>query len=132
MDEVAAPTQPRRRRLKIALAVAGALALALVLARRPVLEAIPRALVLAEPDEPADAIVVLAGDGGERVERAVDLWKRGLSRTGLLVVSGGPLYWKTTWADLMAAHAQALGVPREKIVLQSVSRTTAEDARETL
>lgn len=121
-----------RRRLRIALAVLAAAGLGLVLLRRPLLEAVPAALVLSEPEEPGDAIVVLAGDGGERVEHAVELWKKGLSRSGLVLVSGGALYHRTTWADLMAAHAVELGVPREKVLLQSVSRTTAEDARESL
>jgi len=77
-------------------------------------------------------IVVLAGDQGERVEHAVQLWKKGLSTSGFLVVSGGSIYHATTWASLMAAHAEELGVPRERILLQDRSRTTREDARFTL
>ncbi len=99
------------------------------LARRPILGAIPPLLVAEDPEETADAIVVLAGDSGGRVVRAVELWKQGRSRSGLLGCAGGPLYHKTTWAALMAAHAEELGVPREKILIEDRSRTTREDAR---
>jgi uncharacterized SAM-binding protein YcdF (DUF218 family) len=130
---VAEPTPPDpprgRRRWRWVLGALLLGALGVFLARRPLLEAVPPLLVVADPDEPADAIVVLAGDQGERVEQAVLLWKKGLSRTGLLLCSGGRVYHATTWAALMAAHAEELGVPREKIVLQDRSRTTVEDAR---
>lgn len=119
------------RARKFALAAA-LVALALLLARRPLLAAVAHALIHDDGERPADAIVVLAGDGGERVERAAELWKKGLSRTGLVFVSGGPIYHRTTWASLMAAHLEELGVPREKIVRQDVSRTTFEDAAETV
>jgi uncharacterized SAM-binding protein YcdF (DUF218 family) len=103
-----------------------------LLAWRPLLRALPEHLVAREAEEPADAIVVLAGDQGERVEQAVSLYRRGLSRTGIFVCSGGVAYHKTTWAALMAAHAEELLVPKEKILLQDRSRTTVEDARFTL
>jgi uncharacterized SAM-binding protein YcdF (DUF218 family) len=119
----------RRRKIAVALAVA---ALALLLSARPILRAIPRALVHDDGERTADAIVVLAGDGGERVERTAELWKKGLARTGLVFVSGGPIYHRTTWASLMAAHLEELGVPRDKIVRQELSRTTGEDAAETV
>jgi len=109
--------------------VLAALALALFLARRPILNAVPASLVVSDPEEPADAIVVLAGDQGERVVHAVSLWKRSRPRTGLLVCSGGLIYHETTWASLMAKHAEELGVPRSSILLQDRSRTTMEDAR---
>lgn len=129
MTESDSPPPRRRRLLRAVLAILALLAIAGLFARRPLLNAIPPHLVAQEAEEAADVIVVLAGDKGERVERAVELWKKGLSRTGLLVCSGGPVYHKTTWASLMAAHAEELGVPREKIVLQDRSRTTVEDAR---
>jgi uncharacterized SAM-binding protein YcdF (DUF218 family) len=124
---------PRRRSLwRWAIGVVLVSALALFLARRPILEAIPRTLAAADPEEPGDAIVVLAGDQGERVEHAVELWKRGFARSGVFLVSGGPVYATTTWAELMAAHAVSLGVAREKILIQGRSRTTTEDATESL
>lgn len=129
MREEGVPRVRRRRAILIIVPVA--LLLLLYLARAPILEAVARALVHEDEERPADAIVVLAGDGGERTERAVELWRRGLSRSGLLVVAGGPLYHTTTWARLMAAHAEERGVPRARIVLQERSRTTGEDARET-
>ncbi len=95
---------PRRRRWRWILAALVVSALGLFLARRPLLNAVPPLLVVADPEEPADAIVVLAGDQGERVEHAVLLWKRGLSRTGLLLCSGGRVYHKATCAAMSAAH----------------------------
>lgn len=77
-------------------------------------------------------IVVLAGDSGERVEHACELWKKGRSRSGLLVCSGGRLYHTTTWASLMAAHARELGVPQGSLLEEGKSRTTIEDARYTI
>jgi uncharacterized SAM-binding protein YcdF (DUF218 family) len=117
------------RRALVALAI---LAVGLLLLYRPVLEAIPPRLVAQDEEETGDVIVVLAGDSGERVERACELWKKGRSRSGLLVCSGGRLYHTTTWASLMAAHARELGVPQERILEQGKSRTTVEDARYTI
>ncbi len=125
-------TAPPRRRWPKVLAAIALLALGLFLARRPLLGAIPPLLVTQDPEETADAIVVLAGDQGGRVVRAVELWKQGRASKKVFAVSGGPIYHSTTWAALMAAHAEELGVPRASIVLQDRSRTTVEDARFTL
>jgi uncharacterized SAM-binding protein YcdF (DUF218 family) len=122
----------RRRKLQVALGVLALSIVTLYLARAPLLRAVPRAMRAEDPEEAADAVVVLAGDSGERVAHGVALWKKGLARTGLFVVSGGPIYQDVTWSRLMADHAVVLGVPREKILEQRVSRTTEEDARETV
>jgi uncharacterized SAM-binding protein YcdF (DUF218 family) len=129
-------TSARDRRIRrgcaAALGAAALLAAVVFFLRAPLLDAIPGCLVHEDPEETADAIVVLAGDAGERVQHGVELWKRGRSRTGLFVLSGGPIYEKTTWASLMAAHAESLGVPRASLLEQGTSRTTVEDARATL
>lgn len=78
--------------------------------------------------KPADAIVVLAGEETERVEHGVRLFRDGWARKDLLIMSGGPLIWKYSWAGLMKEHALALDVPPDRILIQDRSRTTEEDA----
>ena len=45
-----------------------------------------------------------------------------------MILTGGPLVWKYTWASLMQEHAVHLGVPKSAILLADKSRTTEEDA----
>ncbi|OGW56902.1 MAG: hypothetical protein A2Z09_04505 [Nitrospirae bacterium RBG_16_43_8] len=78
--------------------------------------------------KPADVIVVLAGEETERVEHGVKLFKEGWSRKGRMILTGGPLVWKYTWAALMQEHAVHLGVPKSAILLADKSKTTEEDA----
>ena len=79
--------------------------------------------------KPADVIVVLAGEETERVEHGVKLFKEGWARRDKIILAGGPLVWKYTWASLMKEHAIFLGVPKNAILLEDRSRTTEEDAR---
>jgi uncharacterized SAM-binding protein YcdF (DUF218 family) len=79
--------------------------------------------------KPADVIVVLAGEETERVEYGVKLFKEGWARKDKMVLAGGPLVWKYTWASLMKEQAMYLGVPKNAILLEDKSRTTEEDAR---
>lgn len=79
--------------------------------------------------KPADVIVVLAGEETERVEYGVKLFKAGWARKDKMVLAGGPLVWKYTWASLMKEHAMYLGVPKRAILLEDKSRNTEEDAR---
>ncbi len=79
--------------------------------------------------KPADVIVVLAGEETERVEYGVKLFKDGWARKDKMVLAGGPLVWKYTWASLMKEHAMYLGVPKKAILLEDKSRNTEEDAR---
>lgn len=123
------PTRTRRRR-RLGCALAGLAPLLLALfVWRPLLATIPPRLE--ERGEPgvADALVVLAGDHtGARVEQAAALFQAGCVPSGPLVVSGGPIYERLTWAELMRDQAIRLGVDRGRIVLQDRSRTTTEDA----
>lgn len=77
--------------------------------------------------KPADVIVVLAGEETERVEHGVKLFKEGWSRKDRMILTGGPLIWKHTWASLMQEHAVHLGMPKSAILLADKSRTTEED-----
>jgi uncharacterized SAM-binding protein YcdF (DUF218 family) len=79
--------------------------------------------------KPADVIVVLAGEETERVEHGVELFKEGWARRDKIILAGGPLVWKYTWASLMKEQAIFLGVPKDAILLEDRSRTTEEDAR---
>ena len=78
--------------------------------------------------KPADAIVVLAGEETERVEHGVKLFKEGWARKDRMIMAGGPLVWKYSWASLMQEHAVYLGIPKNAILLEDKSRTTEEDA----
>lgn len=79
----------------------------------------------------ADLILVLAGDSnGERVVEGVRLYRRGYAPR--ILMSGGPLAWKLTYADWMKKQAIALGVPEAVIFTQEKSRSTIEDAKYSL
>lgn len=107
------------------IAVVGGL---LFLAHGPVLTKAGELIVKKDEMKPADAIVILAGEETERVEYGVKLFKDGWARKDLIVMAGGPLVWKYTWAGLMKDHAESLGVPARKILVEDKSRTTEEDA----
>lgn len=79
--------------------------------------------------KPADAIVILAGEETERVEYGAKLFKEGWARKDKVIMAGGPLVWKYSWASLMQEHAVYLGIPKNAILLEDKSRTTEEDAR---
>lgn len=81
--------------------------------------------------KPADVIVILAGEETERVEYGVTLFREGWARKDRIILAGGPLVWKYTWASLMKEHAMSLGVPKEAILLEDKSITTEEDAKYT-
>ena len=86
-----------------------------------------------EKDElrPADVIVVLGGEEGERVEYGVKLFKEGWARKDHIIMTGGPLVGKHTYAGLMKEQAEDLGVAGKFILLADKSRSTEEDARYT-
>ncbi|KJS17693.1 MAG: hypothetical protein VR69_04005 [Peptococcaceae bacterium BRH_c4b] len=85
-----------------------------------------RLLVLDEPPRKADVIVVLGGDSGERVERAVSLYRAGYAP--YMIVSGGQLYRNITQAGVMKDHAVSLGVPADKIILENRAESTYDNA----
>jgi glycosyltransferase involved in cell wall biosynthesis len=95
---------------------------------------------LAEPlrmqaaPQPSDAIVVLAGGVGEsgkagggyqeRVKRGVDLFRAGWAPR-LVFVSGYTFVFQE--AEVMGQLAEAHGVPRQAILLETAARNTRED-----
>lgn len=111
---------PRRDGSSGATWIAGtavSLALAAVFADEPA-----RWLVVADPPQPADVALVLAGDPDyERTRTAARLWVEG--QVSLLIVTGGepgPGDSATSLRDV----AVALGVPPGRILLEQVSHST--------
>jgi uncharacterized SAM-binding protein YcdF (DUF218 family) len=93
------------------------------------LEALGQSLITEDPLHPADAILVLAGDTreGDRVQHAVNLYKRGLAP--VVVLSGTPVGFRAHEAEIMQRYAEFLGVPPERIlVVKHASDSTREEA----
>lgn len=120
-----------RRRARRCLAgllfgLAGALSLHPVL-----LPAAAWILIVDEPPQPADAIVVLGGGSGDREFTAARLYAQGLA--GAVITTGGavdlPGLGEATWASLSAVELQRLGVPAGAIVQIADTDSTCADAR---
>ncbi len=80
----------------------------------------------------ADAIVLLEGDGLNRVKPAADLYLQGWA--GRIIVSGGiytPDYGSYP-SEYLAPELVKSGVPSEKIVIEGKSQHTREQAEEVL
>jgi len=85
-------------------------------------------LIKKDEIKPADVIVVLAGEQEERVRYGTKLLEDDWARKDRIIMAGGPLVWKYTWASLMKEQAESLGIPGKKILLEDKSRSTGEDA----
>ncbi|MDR7522993.1 MAG: YdcF family protein [Armatimonadota bacterium] len=127
---------PMRRGFRLLLTVAGVIVLAAVALsgavalglHRPVLTAVGRFLVVEDPLERADAIVVLSGGRrDERVRQGADLYKAGYAP--LVVLSGGEQWAGAPIADLLRHQALAHGIPARALRIESRSTSTAEQAR---
>lgn len=81
--------------------------------------------------KPADVIVVLAGEEKERVEYGAYLYREEWAKKDRIIMAGGPLVWKYSWASLMKEHAEHIGIPGNAILLEDKSRSTEEDAKYT-
>jgi len=115
-------------KILIAFALIGAL---LYLGHGFILEKAGRYLYYKDELKPADVIVILAGEKTERVEYGAKLFKEGWARKDRIILSGGPVVWKYTWASLMKEQALHLGVPDKAILLEEKSSSTEENARYT-
>lgn len=110
--------RPAKWAVFVGLAVLASL-LCLVLSDLPA-----RWLVVVDPPGPADAAVVMAGDVGyERTATAASLVRSGQVR--LLVVTGGEPGPGDS-AESLRARALALGVPADRIRMETVSHSTRE------
>lgn len=119
----------RKARRALALAL---LVLAILLALHPLLlPPLAQVLVVDEPPQKVDAIVVLGGGSGEREILGAKLYAQGLA--DLVFTTGGsiplPGMQDQTWAGLSAAALQKLGVPANKIIQVPESTSTCEDAQ---
>lgn len=85
-----------------------------------------RLLVIDQPPNKADVIIVLAGDQGHRIEHGVSLYLAGYAP--YMMISGGQVYHDITMAKLMADHAVQLGVPKDNIIFESSAENTYENA----
>jgi uncharacterized SAM-binding protein YcdF (DUF218 family) len=85
-----------------------------------------RFLVVNDSIQKSDAIIVLSGDKGERIEKAAELYHKGYGR--YFVISGGIVYNNVTMAQLMMQHAIELGVPKKAIILEDRADSTYENA----
>jgi uncharacterized SAM-binding protein YcdF (DUF218 family)/glycosyltransferase involved in cell wall biosynthesis len=91
-------------------------------------------LKMTSPPRPADAIVVFAGGAGEsgqagggyqeRVKQAVDLYASGYARN--MIFSTGFVFTFQE-GELMRSLAEANGVPRDAIILETQARNTYEN-----
>ncbi|MED3561005.1 YdcF family protein [Bacillus xiapuensis] len=85
-----------------------------------------RFLVYDDVIHKSDAIIVLSGDRGERVERAAELYQKGYAK--YFVISGGIVYHDVTMAQLMKEHAIQLGIPEKAIIMEDRADSTYENA----
>lgn len=91
------------------------------------LAGIGHALQIDDRLDHADAIVAISGDTGPRAATAVELWRQGYADR--IVFSGGSVDPASApSAELMKRQAMLLGVPAERIVLETTSTSTAENA----
>jgi uncharacterized SAM-binding protein YcdF (DUF218 family) len=103
------------------------LVLGLLVARDPLLTAAARYLIVQDPLDRADVIVVLAGGRrDERVRQAADLYKEGYAPRVLL--SGGEEMVGISIPELMRRQALAHGVPAAALVFETASTSTGEQA----
>ncbi|MEW6067779.1 MAG: YdcF family protein [Nitrospirota bacterium] len=115
------------RFLKIIIAVAVIIFL-LYISHGFILEKAGRHLYYKDEMKPADVIVILGGEETERVIYGVKLFKEGWARKDRIILAGGPVVWRHTWASLMKGHAVSLGVPKNAIILEDKSRNAEEGA----
>jgi uncharacterized SAM-binding protein YcdF (DUF218 family) len=83
-------------------------------------------LVFEKPVQKADVMVVLSGDNGERIEAAVELYKKGYSRK--ILMAGGGKYFGHYYSEYMKNYALELGVPKRAVIEERNALSTFENA----
>jgi uncharacterized SAM-binding protein YcdF (DUF218 family) len=87
----------------------------------------------ARTPQPVDCIVALGGDAGERIMKAVELYRSGLAPVILLTgVEGSPLDTRRIYQDWRAEYLVKAGVPVSAILYDEKSANSWEEARNTL
>jgi uncharacterized SAM-binding protein YcdF (DUF218 family) len=110
------------------LAASGLVILAslLLLGGSYLLGTVGRLLVVQESATRSDAIVVLSGDWGVRLEQGVDLFNR--EYAPVLILAGGGEEGRPAAAEVMKRQAVGMGVPASSVLLVDGSASTWEDA----
>ncbi len=83
-------------------------------------------LYLDQPPKKSEVILVLGGDVGYRVEKAVELYQQGYADK--IIMTGGQLYYRLTQAQAMREQALEMGVPGEAIILENLADSTYTNA----
>jgi uncharacterized SAM-binding protein YcdF (DUF218 family) len=100
----------------------------LVAFHRPLLTAAGRSLIVTDPLEQADVIVVLSGGrGDERVRQAAELYRAGYAPK--VILSGGEALMGLPTPDLLRLQAHKHGIPSSALLVEAASTSTAEQAR---
>lgn len=124
-----APSKPKAWRCR-ATALLTALAALILVFRSLWLPAVGRFLVVSDPLQQTDAVVILGGGGPHRVEHGADLFHDGYAQW--FIVSDSPLNMpgiRVSYAHLMRTEAVWRGVPEDCILTTpGVVRTTYEEA----
>ena len=92
------------------------------------LTGISQALVYEDPLEKVDAIVVLVGGNGNRIETAARLYHAGFGEK--LFFSGFKVYPGIYTHDLMQTYALELGVPKNNIVAEYAGEEVEASTRD--
>ena len=107
-----------------------ALLLVLYLVRRPILQFAGELLIVEDPMQPSDVLIVLGGDNlhGDRAARAAELYRgRWAPR---VVASGPPLRSYASEADLTYKDLSERGVPADALIrLAHSAQNTHEEAQ---
>lgn len=116
------------KRLAVALLVVALLAGALFVAYRPILTAVGRFLIVQDPLDRADVIVVLSGGHrDERVRQAAELYHKRYAR--LVLLSGGEEMVGISIPEIQRRQALGYGIPGSGLLFETGSTSTAEQAR---
>jgi uncharacterized SAM-binding protein YcdF (DUF218 family) len=119
----ASPLPARLVRFALTIAVLGCV---VALAAPPAMAALGSYLVVEDAPAKADAIVVLSGDGGNRLEHGVRLFDDHFAPVLILTGAGQP--GNPSAAEVMRQQAESMGVPTSAIFLVEQSTSTREDA----
>lgn len=94
---------------------------------KPILTCAANLLIIREEPSKADVIVVLAGEQtGERINYAVNLYKKGYSKK--LLLTGWSQSRMADTAFKMKDQALKMGVPEDAILMETKSTSTYENA----
>ncbi|MGQ0549337.1 MAG: YdcF family protein [Armatimonadota bacterium] len=97
--------------------------------REPLLQAAGDFLVVSDPPAPADAVIVIGGNGIERITAAKRLLENGQGQW--LVVSGGPTLNGPNSAAVNRDEALAAGIPAERLLIDDRAESTVDNAEGT-